>query len=324
MAFRALVLSWVCLSMAVGCTTVGPRRQERQERRMERLPAVPAPPAPAPHAPAAPAAAPQIQPPAAPAAVPQVQAPPVQPAPPSPEITRVSVPPTAPTAGGAEPDFVKARALHQRAAESYAGVKDYTARLRRREQVGGKNNPEEVIMARFRKAPFSVYFKWIGAEGNGRELIYVHGQHDGKVHTLLAPTDPRFLGKIASLAPDSALLRARSRHPITQAGMGGLLESYGKVLQAGVPLKYLGTVQRPEYDTPLEGVEHPITQALDAQLAGGRRWWFFDPTTGLPVLVIAHDAGGQEVESYCFDRLMLNVGLDNDDFDPAKLWKGQK
>jgi len=320
MALRGLMLGGLCLTMAIGCASVGPRRPER---RRDRLPPVPAPPtvrAPAPAAP--PAALGSPAPIAHPATA--VQNPPAA------EITRVSVPPVAgnaplplAAATDAELDFVKARALHQRAADAYAGIKDYTVRLRRREAVG-KTNPEEIILASFRKTPFSVYFKWIGTEGHGRELVYVHGQHAGKVHTLLAPTDPRFLGKVASLAPDSALLRARSRHPITQAGMGGLLESFAKVLGAGVPVKYLGTVQRPEYETPLEGVEHPITQALDAQLPGGRRWWFFDPATGLPALVIAHNAAGQEVEWYCFDRLLLNVGLDNDDFDPAKLWQGKR
>jgi len=81
------------------------------------------------------------------------------------------------------------RELQRLAAEHYAAVDSYIVRLRRREQVGGKDNPEELLLCRFRKQPFSVYFKWIGKEGNGREVVYVQGRHDDKIHTRMAAGD---------------------------------------------------------------------------------------------------------------------------------------
>ena len=41
-------------------------------------------------------------------------------------------------------------------------------RLKRREVVGGKSRPDELILAKFRKEPFSVYLKWLGEEGKGQ------------------------------------------------------------------------------------------------------------------------------------------------------------
>ena len=75
--------------------------------------------------------------------------------------------------------------------------------MRRREQINGKDKPEEVMLFKFRKQPRSVYFKWIGPAGNGREAIWVDGQHESKLHTLLAAARagvgvavlPRFLGR---------------------------------------------------------------------------------------------------------------------------------
>ena len=104
----------------------------------------------------------------------------------------------------------------------------YIARLTRREVVGGQCKPEEVILFKFRKEPWSVYFKWLGEEGKGREVVYVKKHYDDKIHTLLAKADvvPLFTpanGQMA-LAIDSPLVRSASRHSITEAGFGIILE----------------------------------------------------------------------------------------------------
>ena len=45
-----------------------------------------------------------------------------------------------------------------------------------------------------------------------------------------------------------------------------------------------------------------------------------DPATRFPALVITQDETGREVEYYCFDRFQFPVRLDDDDFNPDKLW----
>src|SRR5262249_40077804 len=91
--------------------------------------------------------------------------------------------PMAATPGGST-----ARQLVQQAPASYAGIDSYIARLTRREVVNGKNE-EEVMLFKFRKEPWSVYFKWLGENGKGREVIFVKGQHGSQIHTLLAAGD---------------------------------------------------------------------------------------------------------------------------------------
>jgi len=219
----------------------------------------------------------------------------------------------------------KVTELYRQAAERYASMDSYIARMRRREQVNGKDNPEEVLLFKFRKQPCSVYLKWLGAQSKGREVVYVKGRYEDKIHTYLADGDMPFApaGKIIALPPDSIFVRSSSRHTITDAGIGSILDKFGKLAaqaQRGGNLKYLGLQLRPEYDTPLESVEQSIAPGQETLLPrGGRRQWYFDPASKLPVLVITWDATGHEVEYYCYDRLEYPVRLDDDDFNPAKL-----
>jgi hypothetical protein len=83
------------------------------------------------------------------------------------------------------------RLLHiaREANETYSHIDSYIARLRRKEQINGKDKPEEIMLIKFRKQPWSVYFKWLGTEGAGREVVYVKGRNEDKIQTLLAAGD---------------------------------------------------------------------------------------------------------------------------------------
>jgi hypothetical protein len=226
--------------------------------------------------------------------------------------------------------------FQQEAVQTYAGMDSYIARLTRREVVGGKPKPQEVILFKFRKQPWSVYFKWLENEGKGREVVYVKGAYDNKIHTLLADGDmPALLmppDRRMALAVDSMLVRSASRHSITEAGIGHCIESLGRIIEAAERGdKKLGTVadlgvqKRQEYPKPLPMIEHTIPPGLETELPrGGKRQYGFDPDNHLPVLVITRDDKGQEVEYYRYDQILFPVKLDADDFDPDKLWKTSK
>jgi hypothetical protein len=223
------------------------------------------------------------------------------------------------------------RQLVHQAAASYAGMDSYIARLTRREQVNGKND-EEVMLFKFRKSPWSVYFKWLGETGKGREVVFVKGQHDSQIHTLVAAGDHPLKppGSRISLSPDSIFVRMASRHPITEAGIGASVERLVALMDAiergdnrrGTVVS-LGNQERRDFDPPktLALIEHTFPAGVDPSLPrGGKRLYGFDPESHLPVLVTARDEKGQEVEYYRYDLLMYPVRLDNDDFDPDKLW----
>lgn len=224
--------------------------------------------------------------------------------------------------------------LYRLAVERYADIDSYLVRFRRREQVGGKDMPEELMLMKFRKEPWSVYLKWLGSEGKGREVVYVKGRHDDQIHTRLAGGDVPFMpaGKRMALAPDSPLVRARSRHPISDAGIGNLIARFGAALEhvergdnrLGT-LQYLGLVQHPEFSNPLEAVLQVLPpQAETALPRGGRRYWYFDTKLRFPVLVTTQDATGQEVEFYCFDRFLFPSSLSDEEFNPDVLWTEQQ
>jgi hypothetical protein len=225
------------------------------------------------------------------------------------------------------------RRLQREAVAAYGKVPCYIGRLRRREVVGGRMKPEEVLVFKFRERPYSVHFKWLGDEGRGREVVYVRGQFDDKLHIHTAANDIPFTpaGRRLALAPDSMMVRAASKYPITEAGVGNMITRFGRMVDAvqagnaGVTARYLGPVQRPEYPTPLEGVECQFPPNREPEIpGGGRRLVFFDPQTHFPVLSVTFDQSGHEVDFYCFDRFQLDVKLDDDDFNPDKLWGAAK
>jgi hypothetical protein len=226
------------------------------------------------------------------------------------------------------------RALYRAAAERYAPMDSYVARVRRREQVNGKDKPEEVLLFKFRKEPWSVYFKFIGTEGHGREVVYVKGQYGNQIHTLLAAGDIPLTpaGRRMSVSLDNVFVRSASRHAITDAGIGEIIARFGRLLDYNEradmkygPVKYVGRVKRPEFEMPLDVAEQGILVGQDPYMPkGGRRWLMFEPTTHLPQLVITHDDTGHEVEYICYDRLEYPVKLDDDDFNPDKLWPPER
>ncbi len=243
---------------------------------------------------------------------------------------RSTAPPTppAPVVEASSPQDA-IRRLHALAEKQHAAIDTYIVCLTRREIVNGKKQPEEVMLFKYRKKPKSVYFKWIETNGKGREALYVEGRFDNKLYTKLAAGDMPFspAGKVIALAPDSFLVRNNSRHSITEAGVGTLIDRFGKILSAldrgdmsqGV-LTYLGKQKRLEFPEPLEGVEWTVPPRIEPSLPkGGRRWCYLDNDTHLPALIITQDERGQEVEYYRYTHYMLQAQLDDEDFNPEKL-----
>jgi hypothetical protein len=219
--------------------------------------------------------------------------------------------------------------LYEDVKKHHGRIDSYVARLRRHETVNGKRRPEELVLLKIREKPWSVYAKWLGEEGRGREGVYVKGQHGDKIHVRLAAGDVPFMpaGRRMALAPDGALMRAASTHPITELGVGAAVAKVGAVLAAqergdkrAGELEAVGPQWRDEFGGRAYGIEHKIPAGTDRAVpSGGRRTYWIDPGTGLPTLVVTQDGEGREVEYYLYDRLQLHANLDDEDFDPDLL-----
>jgi hypothetical protein len=223
--------------------------------------------------------------------------------------------------------------VHRIVSERAAGLETYIARLRRREIVNGKQQPEELINFEFRRQPFSVHMKWLAPEDTqGREVLYVKGHFEDKLHILVEKSMFAMGGKLLSFELDSPMVKDKSRHSVTDAGIHQFLARFDTVLAAMDhgetrlgSLVYHGPQNRPEFERPAEMVEHIIPPGYEPLLPhGGRRFVFCDPISQLPLLLITHDETGREVEYYCYDRLLCNVRLDDRDFNPASLTPAKK
>lgn len=282
----------------------GTRRKERQKRRQDRRegPAKPPDPIPAP-------APPPASPPAAPM-------PPAAPTPPA-----AQAPPS---------DRDAVVRLVQAAAARWATVPDFEARLVKREVANGKVIPQNEVLYRYRQSPHSVYMKVLAGPGEGREVLYVAGRFGDKMHVVTGKGDNVLVGAgfKTELDPHDKQATAKSRYKVTEAGFGRVIGGLQKQLAAAtasVAVRPLGAVKRPEYPYPLDVIEGTFRPGDDPLLPkGGTRQIFFDPKPDspgyrLPVLVVANEPDGREVEYYSFDRLKVPSGMTDADWNPDRL-----
>ena len=193
--------------------------------------------------------------------------------------------------------------------------------------------PDDCIM-QFRKQPFSVYMKFIGEAGKGREVVYVQGIYKDEMQILTGAGD-LIKGIRVARSPDDPEVMKRSRHSIRDAGYDktlGILTKQVEQLESGkLPpgtIRYAGPTKRPEHgDKPLELVVRTVGPKEDPLLDGGGAWslWFDaqpdSPSYGLPVVLILQDARGGEVEYICYDKFRGPLKLGDADFNPDRLSK---
>ena len=222
--------------------------------------------------------------------------------------------------------------VYRRASEKFNAMQGFECRLTRRETIGNKPMPEEVLQYRFRRDPLSIHIKWIGLEAQGRELFYVQNRPDSKVQVITGRSEGLFVpsGKRYTFAPTDSNIRSKSRYDIREGGMGMGISRFGKVLatmdndaKQANRLRYIGMIPCRERESGLEAVEETIPPDWEPMLPrGGRRTTFFDsdpasPSYGLPILVSTIADNGREVEYYWFENLRPIRPTDAD-FDPDK------
>jgi hypothetical protein len=221
-----------------------------------------------------------------------------------------------PAPGLCDPALDEAVARLREAQAAYSEVRDYVAVLHRQERVRGELQAPEVIRLKFRK-PFQVYMTWVGEALAGRELLYAEGWNGNR----LMAHEGGVLGFITlSLDPNGALALRHSRHPVTDTGIGRMLEAVSESLHRAVAageleIGAIGTqvvfgrrCRRIEGRLPADPAKGYYTPRVVMD---------FDLESKLPVQIEIHDAQDRLIEKYGYEDLRLNVGLTDTDFDPA-------
>jgi hypothetical protein len=208
------------------------------------------------------------------------------------------------------------------ARQAYKGVQDYTCLFVKRERLRGQLEPEQLIEMKVRAQPFSVYLRWLGPKDKvGQEACYVAGTHDGmmRVHS----TGLRGAVGFVSLDVHDPRVMEHNRHPITDAGIGHLIERYEQRWQQEREWNKT-QVQIADYEynkrkcTRIETVHPEHTDQFDAY----RRVLYLDKETHLPIRVESYDwpraggaPGGELVESYSYVNPRFNVRLPPETFN---------
>lgn len=207
--------------------------------------------------------------------------------------------------------------------ERYRAIQDYRCTFYKRERVDGRLTPTHVMSMKARTKPSSIYFKFISPTP-GREAIYVAGRNAGRVlaHDV-------GLGKLVAgtlnLDPRGSRAMDQCRHPITEAGIGPLIETVAKhwalEMKPGETRVVFteGVKVGQEICTMIESTHpsrHPSYQFHKVLL-------YISREHGLPIRFEAYDwpkkagAAPELMEEYTYHNLRTNVGLRDLDFDPA-------
>ena len=198
-------------------------------------------------------------------------------------------------------------------AASYERVRDYTCTYEKEERAI-EHGERQVIGLFFRK-PLDIRLEWHNQKGKVDQIaVYRQGFNDGK---LLARRSGVVGGVVGTLKLDlhDSLALEDSRHPITEVGIGSLIERAAQDAHDG------HVTIRPVVEDTLDG--RPVDRfefeaAPGAQLVGlpgarrGLVW--VDLELKLPVKVEIRDGSGTVLERHRFKDLRLNVGLTDKTF----------
>jgi len=203
--------------------------------------------------------------------------------------------------------------------EKVEALPGYEAKFVKREVVGNATVSHEMTI-KVRHKPFSVYL-YFQKPHEGREVIYVEGQNNGK----LVAHEAGLLGFAGAmeLVPTESIAMSENRYPITKAGIANavriMVDRWKDETKFGeIDVKYykdakLGTMKCKVIET----IHPQPRRQFDYHIA---RMWI-DNETGIPVRMQKYGfpkrAGDKPpiVEDYSFLNLKTNVRLTDADFD---------
>ncbi len=207
---------------------------------------------------------------------------------------------------------------------SFGRVRDYSGLFYRQERVNGQMQPEQTIQLRVRQQPFSVHMKWLGPQKLiGQEAYYVAGKNNNQVKVKGAGA---LLGAVGFLSfdPKDPKIMSTNRHPITEAGIGNLID---QLVQGHESEKRQSPDQSVLSFAEFKFLNRPVTKMESAHRTNNGQFYchrtvvFIDKDTKLPVRFEAYDwprqggtPNGDMLECYSFVDVKFNLGLNDSAF----------
>ncbi|MGZ3413760.1 MAG: DUF1571 domain-containing protein [Isosphaeraceae bacterium] len=230
--------------------------------------------------------------------------------------------PAAPSASIAEePPTARALRLITACQSRFESVTDYICTFYKRERINGRLTPLYVMAMKARTKPKSIYFKFADPY-KGREAIFVEGQNGGKIlaHDV---GFSKFLAGTLELEPSSSRAMEDNRHPITEAGIGALIDTVARRWAAELSSDESVIV----FDSDMTiGPRHcQLIESIHTRRQPDFQFYkvrlFIDSELNLPIRFEGYDwprepgAPADLAEEYSYIDLKLNVGLGDIDFD---------
>jgi len=131
---------------------------------------------------------------------------------------------TVKTAWTGQDALLKTIALVEEGLSLFSNVKQYTARLTKRERINGILSHEQELELSLRHEPYTVTLRWVRGYKD-QTIHYETGQNGGRMLIKLGGWQGRFT-PILKLEPDSPIAMRRARYPVTQVGILELARQY--------------------------------------------------------------------------------------------------
>jgi hypothetical protein len=193
---------------------------------------------------------------------------------------------------------------------------NYKVQVSNQETLNGKTLPADNFLLSARREPFAVRMEWANGKEAGREVIFSPNETGGMIQIRM----PKGLIPRMTMSPDSPLVRAKSRHPISEAGIDSVVQRLMETLEKQkTGAADAGKLSVQEVTDPHLGEQIRITHIT----VSNETWVVdLDKATGLPLTIHATDASGGLLEHYEFRNFQLNQAdlLTADAFDPNARW----
>jgi len=207
--------------------------------------------------------------------------------------------------------------------DRFRQIHDYSCVFHKRERVDGELTHSHIMAMKVRTNPNSIYFKFV-EPNRGREAIFEPAKNNGKI-IAHEPGVLKILAGTMILDPKGTMAMEANRHPITEAGIGALIDTIIdrwrtelKPSEAVVEIHRHAKVGH--RSCTMIGVRH--TTRDDAFLFHHVKV-FIDHELGIPIRFEAYDwpkhpgAEPELMEEYTYSDLKTDVGLTDLDSDPS-------